>query len=427
MAIVKGTKINMILMYKDLPVANVAFGLSGIFSSINGFYHKEFMPPGTRVLDDFVEKRFREWIERRSIPTKRPNIKELNEYTKMTQPVQYYFQNRGLSLTDCYWFQTEEQFDMNFGWNEVNYYTNNYSVFSGEKLCNLSPTALQDSFESPNFTTNGKLSKLWVKEGPLNILYKTGTEECCDQEVFNEILAAEIASRLGINHVPYELTTLKTLDGEERFFCKCPDFCNLNWEFVPASSLMIEENTIGKKGFLKYMEENNLLSHIYQMLTLDYLIANRARTTDDFGLIRDTNTLDIVGMAPLFDHGTSLWNNWPTVEIGIEDDAQPFELTHEKQIQMVTDFTWCDLETLEGIEDYARELYSKSKIPEEKQNEIVNALIENIGFLNDIINDNNKQIIIPNNKLSSNSNANNDVIQQPEKRIIISKSDNGFG
>lgn len=420
MPITKGTKINMILMFKDIPVANISFGVTGMFSSIKGFYNRTLMPPGTRVLDDFVEKRFKEWIDNRSIPTIRPNIMELNKLTGMSNPTQYYFQNRGASLNDCYWFQTEEQYNMDFGWDDINFFDNNYSLYSGEELLNLLPTFLNENFESPNFTTNGKMSKMWVKQGDKDILYKTGTLEACDQEVFNEILASEIASRLGINHVDYTLTKLMLKDGNERFFCKCENFCNKDWEFIPAQSMMVENDSIGKKGFIKYMEKNNLISHIYQMLVLDYIISNKDRNPSNFGVIRDTNTLEVVGMAPLFDNGTSLWCDWYENPIGQDDSSKPFELTHEKQIKMINDFSWLDLDVLDGINIYAHELYSKSNIPEEVQSEIINCMMLNIEKLKDIVISNNKSIGI---NIENDDNEDLNILKKPK----ISKADNGFG
>lgn len=47
----------------------------------------------------------------------------------------------------------------------------------------------------------------------------------------------------------------------------------------------------------------------YQIMT-DYLLTNTDRHYNNFGVLRDTNTLRFVGMAPIFDTGNSMfWRN----------------------------------------------------------------------------------------------------------------------
>ncbi len=45
------------------------------------------------------------------------------------------------------------------------------------------------------------------------------------------------------------------------------------------------------------------------MLTLDYIIANGDRHYNNFGFIRNAETLEWQGLAPIFDSGASLWHN----------------------------------------------------------------------------------------------------------------------
>lgn len=42
------------------------------------------------------------------------------------------------------------------------------------------------------------------------------------------------------------------------------------------------------------------------MIVLDYIIANEDRHLNNFGAIRDANTLAWIGMAPIYDSGASL-------------------------------------------------------------------------------------------------------------------------
>lgn len=47
------------------------------------------------------------------------------------------------------------------------------------------------------------------------------------------------------------------------------------------------------------------------MLQFDYLINNRDRHFGNFGFVRNVDTLEFKGLAPLFDNGSSLWFDQP--------------------------------------------------------------------------------------------------------------------
>lgn len=72
-------------------------------------------------------------------------------------------------------------------------------------------------------------------------------------------------------------------------------------------------------------------------------------------------TLEWEGVAPVFDCGTSLWYN--TQEnlikpISPSISSKPFKKTHNEQIKLVKDFSWRDLDNLNGIESIADEILS---------------------------------------------------------------------
>ena len=52
-----------------------------------------------------------------------------------------------------------------------------------------------------------------------------------------------------------------------------------------------------------------------RMLVLDYLIVNEDRHQNNFGVIRNADTLEYPGAAPIYDSGTSLWFDKPTAMI----------------------------------------------------------------------------------------------------------------
>lgn len=96
-------------------------------------------------------------------------------------------------------------------------------------------------------------------------------------------------------------------------------------------------------------------------------------------------TLEWEGVAPVFDCGTSLWYN--TQENLIKPifpsiSSKPFKKTHNEQIKLVKDFSWRDLDNLNGIESIADEILSQSEyISKARKNVLCNAIKQRVQLL----------------------------------------------
>ncbi|MBQ4257068.1 MAG: excisionase, partial [Oscillospiraceae bacterium] len=99
-----------------------------------------------------------------------------------------------------------------------------------------------------------------------------------------------------------------------------------------------------------------------RMIVFDYIIANEDRHYGNFGLLRDPETLEWIGAAPIFDNGTSLWHDRLTSQIPTADlICKPFKKTHGEQLSLVTSFGWLDLSALDGIEDDIFSIFDDEK------------------------------------------------------------------
>ena len=102
-----------------------------------------------------------------------------------------------------------------------------------------------------------------------------------------------------------------------------------------------------------------------RMIVFDYIIANEDRHFGNFGLLRDPETLEWIGTAPIFDNGTSLWHDKLTPQIPTaEPVCKPFKRTHGEQLSLVTSFDWLDLSALDGIEDDIFNIFDDEKARE---------------------------------------------------------------
>ena len=97
------------------------------------------------------------------------------------------------------------------------------------------------------------------------------------------------------------------------------------------------------------------------MLILDFIIANSDRHYNNFGLVRNADTLQWLSVAPVYDSGTSMWCNKLPIEFNSGDEeSKPFRSKHDRQIKLITDFSWLDLDALDGIEEEYADILSKS-------------------------------------------------------------------
>ena len=97
-----------------------------------------------------------------------------------------------------------------------------------------------------------------------------------------------------------------------------------------------------------------------RMMVLDYLIANEDRHLNNFGALRNAETLEWLGMAPVYDSGSSFGYDKVVAQIRSGHDVvcKPFKKHHEEQIKLVTDFDWIDFDSLSDVKDLIAETLS---------------------------------------------------------------------
>ena len=116
------------------------------------------------------------------------------------------------------------------------------------------------------------------------------------------------------------------------------------------------------------------------MLVVDYIIANEDRHFNNFGFVRNAETLEYLGMAPVYDSGTSLWYN--TFRVGSRTDCKPFRKDHAEQIKLVGDFSWFDIDALQGLEDEIQDIFKVSEeVEKPRRSAIAKAVMDRAGLV----------------------------------------------
>jgi hypothetical protein len=108
-------------------------------------------------------------------------------------------------------------------------------------------------------------------------------------------------------------------------------------------------------------------------------------------LIRNAETLEWVGMAPIYDSGSSLGYDKLPGQMKADKDVgcKPFKNHHLEQLRLVQSFDWLDLKKLDDIEDVIKETFAQDDaeeyIDEYRVRAIVNSVKRRIQNLEQII------------------------------------------
>ena len=248
-----------------------------------------------------------EWFKGRGIPKWRDQLDLLLHRLDIDTPSELLDKAFGLSLSDQYWLKP---YGSNINYDEINFFSHDfdYAEFLEASLSlNSKVVTSETSLKTPNNTTDGMLKKAWIIEDGVRYLLKSGYKNEILQP-FNEVLASMICDRLGFAHVPYTLTIYKNM-----VVSKCPCFITQDTEFITAhqikNSMKRFDSIEDYEIYIQKLEDegiNDARTKMENMYILDYLIMNEDRHLNNFGIIRDVNTLEWVDVAPIFDNGQSL-------------------------------------------------------------------------------------------------------------------------
>lgn len=324
------------------------------------------------------------WIDR-FIPDTRSGLNEALSDFDLPDPYILLILNHGLSLSDHYWLAQKST----LSWEQLNFFTNPFPTSIGDAL--MGKRRFDGaSFRSPDLTCNGNLKKRWAILDGKRCLVKAGSGPF-QQQPLNEVIASKMAERLGIPHIPY---TLLWDDGVP--YSVCEDFVTPDTELVPAWWVMQTQKKDNQTSVYQHYRNcceklgvPNVTHALDQMIVLDYLIANEDRHFNNFGLLRNPDTLEWLGPAPIYDSGSCLGYDKLTAQIrsGRNITCKPFKRTHQDQLRLVTSFDWLDLSKLGGIDQDIREVFAGAEefIDKERVESIVASVNQRIQMLETFI------------------------------------------
>ena len=292
----------------------------------------------------------------------------------------------GLSLSDQYWIKP---YDSRIEYKDINFFEHDFkdTEFIDATFSNNTETGAKISLISPNNTTDGRLKKTWIIDGNKRYLLKGGYKNEVLQP-FNEVLASMISKRLGFNYVSYNLEIVK-----DKVVSKCECFIDKNTELVSAYQILYNncDKDNAYEAYVDLLEKKGIKdarSSLENMFILDYIMLNEDRHLNNFGIIRNVETLDWIGTAPIFDTGESLnIIDYSDEEVIINGEGRFFYNINnfDNILDCIKDLKKYDLNKLDGICEEFDDLLHKyqpiTRMTDRRINKICTLLFSRINNL----------------------------------------------
>jgi hypothetical protein len=374
-------------MHKSLVVAEL--DIDSDTSAILNIYETarpEHLPIGVLQDDGKANRKaLNEWWMSRAIPASRSGLREALEIMKVSYPALLLTKCFGLSLSDQYWVKPKTK---DVVWQDINFFENSFSDDVGNALFGRATEGANLDLMSPDNTSDGWLKKKWIIADGKRMLVKGGSGPYY-QEPLNEAIASLLMDKLNIPHIPY----IVKWEGKQPLSV-CEDFVTPETELISAWYIRGTKKKLGHiSEYQHYIDSCSALgipgvkAQIDRMIVIDFLMVNTDRHFNNFGVVRNAETLEWIGAAPIYDTGTAMWHDELEHMIRPRADvtSKPFRSKHAEQIKLVTDLSWLDIGALKDAPEEFSEILKQSQyIDEQRRDALCRALKIRIQMLETI-------------------------------------------
>lgn len=233
---------------------------------------------------------FEGWLETRAIDEHRANSRLLKKALRLENKddVSTVLHFNAATITDTYWVKSP---DSPLSYDDVRFKENYFDT--------LALRGDPDSFNrkpsrTPELTNTGSFEKCWRLIDGRWWMYKSEN----DAEQFTELFACYLAEALNIPVAVYE---------KDDDYVRSLDFTNGASVNLETAHGIIGDEADYRKVYRKLLAlDAGVAASYVQMTFFDALIFNMDRHEHNFGVLRDVDSGNILGMAPLFDHNIAL-------------------------------------------------------------------------------------------------------------------------
>ena len=351
--------------------------------------NEDYAPFGL-IKDDNIDKSgFNKWWKNRQIPASRNGLKEVLHKSDIYDKDNFDLLDAKaycLSLSDQYWVK---RVDENILWEDINFFDNEFSEDIGKILFDGGKTPLNLNLNTPDMTSNGNYEKRWKIIDGDRYLIKAGGK-MINQEPFNELIATKLYERI-LNEDEY--VKYNVIFDNDKALSICKNFITKETELIPAWKI---------NEYYEFTEDENKYEHyirclnnlkikdanvlVDKMIVCDFILANKDRHFNNFGAIRNVETLEFERIAPIFDNGCSLWFDENDMYVGEFFLTKPFEEYEKTQLSLVKNVSWLDINKLDGFALEVREILKSNKLlSKDRIDKITEQIKLRIEFVKELI------------------------------------------
>lgn len=207
------------------------------------------------------------------------------------------------TINDTFWIRSDRE---TLTWEQISLYSNQFTetisrlAFEGVGLY-----VADFSSTSPELACEGSFRKCFRNEKQRGcfdsdiFIYKRGNEYGQGLEPYCEMLASEIAAVISPeNYVPYQTVML-----HDKLASKCNLFTNEQYGYASFSKMM---KANGLQDVFDFFDQIGASQAFREMLVVDSLCFNQDRHAGNYGVLFNNDSLEITGMAPIFDLNLSM-------------------------------------------------------------------------------------------------------------------------
>ena len=232
------------------------------------------------------------WLASRAIDSHRANSRLLKKALRLTSAsdAEIVLKVNAVTITDTYWFREDGG---SLTYEDVRFKRN---MFDKLALSGDPDSFNQQLSPTPELTNIGSFEKCWRLEDGKWWMIKQGSE----LERFSELFICRLGQMLGFPMADYQL------DGDNTI--KSPDFTNgasVNYE---AAAGIVGDDEDYIFNFNTFWNISPKLAKQYlQTIYLDTICFNMDRHTQNYGILRDVSSGEIISMAPNFDNNIAMF------------------------------------------------------------------------------------------------------------------------
>lgn len=280
------------LMNKDKKV--LSFRISSGFETV-GFHGESRLPLGFGDV--------RSWLEGRKAPKHRAHIERLIRQCGCETVEGFARTTHALSLNDTFWVKPVGSPLL---WREVSLYENDFDRVIAHIAFEGGMYGERFSSTTPELTTDGSYAKCWIRVGDAVFLKKTGSRGAVNAglEPYSEAMASQLAGAFLDSYIEYMVVPSKKNPGDIR---KASSVCRLftsdQTGFAQYRRVKpIAESLPSIDELLAFYAKIGSEAAFRKMVVFDGLCLNEDRHPGNHGVLFDADTLDLLGMAPVFDN-----------------------------------------------------------------------------------------------------------------------------